>query len=33
MKEILEQSLFDVPYNSFGKIILSSGGKYPLSYG
>lgn len=33
MKEILEQSLFDVPYNSFGKIILSSGENYPLSYG
>lgn len=33
MKEILEQSLFEVPYNSFGKIILSSGEKYPLSYG
>lgn len=33
MKGVLEKSLFEVPYNSFGKIILSSGGEYPPSYG
>lgn len=33
MKEVLEKSLFEVPYNSYGKIILSAGEQYPDSYG
>lgn len=33
MKNEIEKTLLEIPYNSFGKILLSSGINYPQPYG